>query len=332
MIDGLVSTIIPVYNRPERLREAVASVLEQDYRPIEIIIVDDGSTDGATWPAAQALAAAHAGVIRAVTQLNAGPGAARERGRLLAQGEFIQYLDSDDLLLPGKFARQVAGLRANADAGISYGLTVERRGDTGDERVTHHTEHISTSLVPTIFERRLWPTLTPLYRRTVTDAIGPWSARRILEDWDYDLRAGLLGVRLHYCAEPLAMVRLHGIDHAGLAWQSDPRAMRDRVQAYLDAVAYAAKATIPAASREIQQLVRSLFWMSREVGARGYAHEARALYSAARNAATPGSGLARSLRVYGVVARCVGWQAAGKLSAWLDHVKGSLLAQGDQSS
>ena len=187
-------------------------------------------------------------------------------------------------------------------------------------------------LLPVILADRIWHTITPLYRRSVTDAIGPWSPRRILEDWDYDFRAGLLGVELHYDPEPIAVHRFHGDEHAGLAWQNDPRAMRDRVQAYLDALPYAAKATIPLASPEMQHLVRSLFWMSREVGARGYAHEARALFSAARNAATPGSGLARSLRVYGMVARCVGWQVAGKLSAWSDHVKGSLLAQGDQSS
>src|SRR6266705_266036 len=92
MIEGLVSTIIPVYNRPAQMGEAVYSVLCQDYRPIEIVIVDDGSTDD-TPINAQALVDGHPDVIRVVRQANAGPGAAREEGRTLARGEFIQYLD-----------------------------------------------------------------------------------------------------------------------------------------------------------------------------------------------------------------------------------------------
>src|SRR5262245_3265283 len=100
-VEGLVSTIIPVHNRPALLREAVASVIAQTYRPVEIIIVNDGSTD-ATGREAEALAKTHS-EVRAIHRENGGPGAAREKGRLAARGEFIQYLDSDDLLLPTKF-------------------------------------------------------------------------------------------------------------------------------------------------------------------------------------------------------------------------------------
>src|SRR6516162_5891082 len=113
LVEGLVSTIIAVHNRPLLLREAVASVLAQTYRPIEIIIVNDGSTDE-TGREAEALAVIHP-EVRAIHRENGGPGAARETGRLVAQGEFIQYLDSDDLLLPSKFERQVAGLRQRSD-------------------------------------------------------------------------------------------------------------------------------------------------------------------------------------------------------------------------
>src|SRR5215475_1428390 len=107
--EGLVSTIIPVFNRFVVLHEAVASVLAQTYRPIEIIVVNDGSTDE-TGREAEALAEAHS-ELRVIHRENGGPGEARETGRRAARGEFIQYLDSDDLLLPTKFALQVAGLR-----------------------------------------------------------------------------------------------------------------------------------------------------------------------------------------------------------------------------
>jgi glycosyltransferase involved in cell wall biosynthesis len=93
LVEGLVSTIIPVYNRPALLREAVVSVLAQTYRPVEIIVVDDGSTDE-TGHEAEALAEAHP-EVHTIHQENGGPGAAREMGRLAASGEFIQYLDSD---------------------------------------------------------------------------------------------------------------------------------------------------------------------------------------------------------------------------------------------
>src|SRR5882672_3604168 len=118
---GLVSTIIPVYNRAAMLCEAVASVLAQTYRPVEIIIIDDGSTDDT--PATIAgLAAAHP-EIRTHRIANSGPGTAREEGRKLARGEFIQHLDSDDLLPPRRFELLVAALHAHPDAGVAYGMS-----------------------------------------------------------------------------------------------------------------------------------------------------------------------------------------------------------------
>ena len=119
MHEGLVSTIIPVFNRAELLREAVLSVLGQEYRPIEIIIIDDGSTD-CTADVADELENENPGIIRVLHIRNSGPGSAREAGRRLANGEFIQYLDSDDVLLPEKFVLQVAGLKGNLEFAISY--------------------------------------------------------------------------------------------------------------------------------------------------------------------------------------------------------------------
>src|SRR5437016_1531203 len=101
------------------LREAVASVLAQTYRPIEVIVADDGSTDD-TPAVCRELAEQYPEVVRWTSQTNAGPGRARETGRGLARGEFIQYLDSDDLLGPRKFECQVAALRKRPDCGVAY--------------------------------------------------------------------------------------------------------------------------------------------------------------------------------------------------------------------
>jgi glycosyltransferase involved in cell wall biosynthesis len=297
-------------------------VLAQDWRPIEIIIVDDGSTDeGATLAAAQQLATERPDIIRVFSQANAGPGAARELGRQQARGEFIQYLDSDDLLLPGKFSAQIQGLRDDRLAGISYGLTLERDEATGQERPTHGTQIPHEALRPAIWAERIWPTLSPLYRRSVTDAIGPWKPRRILEDWDYDLRAALLGVRLHYVPRPVAIVRMHGEGHAGRAWQHDARAMADRVQAYLDVAALAHQAKAPGETPELARLGRTLFWMAREAGALGLVSQAQALYAEARHLLGDNPQAARRLRLYGAAARALGWGRAGALSRLIDRLR-----------
>ena len=94
MIEGLVSTIIPVFNRAAMLREAVGSVLAQSWRPIEIVIVDDGSTDD-TPRAAEALRAEHPDIIRVLHRRNQGPGAARQAGLESAAGEFVQFLKTE---------------------------------------------------------------------------------------------------------------------------------------------------------------------------------------------------------------------------------------------
>ena len=98
---ALVSVIIPTYNRARFLKEALESVLAQTYRPLEIIVVDDGSTD-------ETPRVVTAFSVRHVRGPRRGVVAARNRGILLARGEFLAFLDSDDLWLPEKISRQVA--------------------------------------------------------------------------------------------------------------------------------------------------------------------------------------------------------------------------------
>ena len=118
IVPGLVSTIIPVKNRADMLRRAVDSVLAQTWRPVEIIISDDGSDDD-TRELGPALVAAHPGVVHYIWNPNRGAGVAREAGRQLARGEFIQYLDSDDTLWSRKFEVQIAALRAQPECGAA---------------------------------------------------------------------------------------------------------------------------------------------------------------------------------------------------------------------
>src|ERR1700759_5583665 len=177
-IPSLVSTIIPVHDRPVMLREAGESVLAQTYRPVEIVIVDDGSTDD-SGAVGEELAVAHPDIVTVIHQANRGVGLAREAGRLAVRGEFVQHLDSDDLLLPRKFELQVAGLRERPDCGVSYGWT--RWQST--EGIFEHApwkrtgERIET-MFPSFLESRWWDTSTPLYRASLIPEAGPWAALR----------------------------------------------------------------------------------------------------------------------------------------------------------
>src|SRR5215211_7754034 len=149
-VEGLVSTIIPVHNRPLLLRQAFESVLAQTYRPIEIIIVDDGSTDD-TPQSIAALATRYSSIVRHLRIVNGGPGAAREAGRVVASGEFIQYLDSDDLLLPRKFELQIGGLRAHPECGVAYGKThYYTRGHSPNGKAWKRTGELIETMFPSM--------------------------------------------------------------------------------------------------------------------------------------------------------------------------------------
>ena len=111
----LVSVIIPCYNADRWIDEAIQSALNQTYSPVEVIVVDDGSSDG-SWKKIQEFGSR----VIAETGPNRGGSAARNRGFVLSRGDYIQFLDADDYLLPKKIPRQVAFLEASG-ADVVYG-------------------------------------------------------------------------------------------------------------------------------------------------------------------------------------------------------------------
>lgn len=108
-----VSVIIPTYNRGWIIKEAIDSVLAQDFKDFELIVVDDGSTDNTL-----EILNSFQYDIKVLRQSNHGVSAARNRGIAAASGHFIAFLDSDDLWLPRKLARQVDFFNSNPDAYI----------------------------------------------------------------------------------------------------------------------------------------------------------------------------------------------------------------------
>lgn len=316
-IPGLASVIIPVHNRPSLVQEAVASVLAQTYRPLEIWVVDDGSTDDT--PAVLArLARDHPQMIQVIRQTNQGPGLAREAGRRRARGEFLQYLDSDDLLMPCKLELQVQALRQMPDADVCYGKTRHYRfGESAMDVADRRTGERIDRMFPEFLVTRFWNTVTPLYRRRVTDKAGPWAGLRQEEDWEYDCRIALHGGRLCYCDAFLADQRrgtAGGIRHA---WTWSSEAFRDRVQARMLIYQHARAAGVTVHDPAMQHFARGLFLLARQAGVAGLADEAKQLFYASRTVFEEAGIQRLDYRLYGITARLLGWRWVGVLASKL---------------
>ena len=317
---ALVSTIIPVHDRPQLLEEAVASVLGQSYRPLEIVIVDDGSTDD-TVRVVDRIAAEHPGTVRAFHVARGGPGRARETGRRAARGEFLQYLDSDDVLVEGKFASQVAALQADPDAGVAYGWTAYRSdGSHGEDRPWKRTGERIERMFPSFLQSRWWGTSTPLYRRSVTDAVGPWSNLWNEEDWEYDCRVAALDVRLAYVPSFVSIQRDHGGTRLSRAVSSDPEKLKNRARAHALILDHARRAGIGPRTPEMEHFARELFLLSRQCGAAGLSEESRELAGLARSASR-GGGRGLDVWFYSRLAGILGWRRLGRLASGLDRLR-----------
>ena len=326
-LEGLVSTIIPVYNRAIFLRQAVESVLHQTYRPIELILVDDGSTDN-TAKAIADLVASHPSEIRSVRIANSGPGCAREQGRLLANGEFIQYLDSDDELLPCKFEVQVKALRENPDCGVAYGKTrlVDFEGKV--LKAPFKLSGVAIDyLFPSLLVDRWWNTLTPLYRREVCDAVGPWPPMWMAEDWMYDARVGALGTKLVFCDEFVADYRTHSDPR--LTGQLSPRALINFCQLVPELHRCAIAAGVTSDCSEMRHLARWAFSLCRLSAQSGEIALARDCLDTAVAATSPNAN-SLDLRTYKWLSNILGWKRVGIWSSRARKMVGRSVGSGTQ--
>jgi len=313
----LVSVIIPVYNRAAMLREAIASVLSQSYRPIEVIIVNDGSTDDTTGTADE-LTQMHK-EVQVIHTSNKGPGHAREIGRQAARGEFIQYLDSDDLLLDRKLEVQVRGLKLNPDCGVAYGKTRFRYIDgTAAPGAWKGSGAKTATMFPSFLMARWWDTPTPLYRSKVCAQAGAWTDLKLEEDWEYDCRIAALGVRLHYCDMFVAEVRDHQNQRLCKGIALDPTRLSERARAHRLIFSHARRAGIDETSVEMQHFARELFLLSRQCGAAGLEHDSIELFSLSRKAAGASRADGIDYTAYRLMARVFGWSSLGKLACYSD--------------
>lgn len=203
-----VSVIIPVFDAARTLARALDSVLAQEHRPLEIVIVDDGSSDASPAIAAD-YAQRHPDLVRVLRQDNAGPARARNRGIAEATGDLLAFNDADDVWLPGKLAAQVAIMAAEPD--VDYTICAFKNvADDGFELAAWAVRKEGPDALPGFVFQAM------LARRRAFDRIGVLDeAMRWAEDTDWFLRAHDLGLRLHKVDDIMVLRHIHDRNLSG---------------------------------------------------------------------------------------------------------------------
>jgi len=209
----LVTIIIPTYNYAEYVIEAVVSAIGQTYRPIEIIVVDDGSQDNTREVLAEFI---NAGKIHYIYQDNKGLAAARNTGLRSSGGEYISFLDADDLMDEKKIEIQAMHLDQNPECGVSFS-DFRFFKDNDLSNLMNPPYHHSCELTFRDFIRgHFMPVHTTLVRQEVFKKVGYFDeSLRKCEDSDLWIRAMVAGIRFFYIDQVLAFYRLHGRQMVG---------------------------------------------------------------------------------------------------------------------
>ena len=206
----MVSVIIPTYNRAEYISETIASVHNQDYAgKIEIIVIDDGSTDGTAVLLEELQATIPS--LKVIRTKNSGVSSARNKGMSEVKGDFIQFLDSDDLIAPTKFSKQIKLLEENKTCGLCYCIIASFEKDPSQTiKIFPGSDILHTEILPAFLTSVQWQTSAPLYRRSACEEIGDWNQDlSCWEDWEYGCRAGLAGIKPVFCNETFVFLREH---------------------------------------------------------------------------------------------------------------------------
>jgi len=201
----LLSVVIPTYNRADYIAETIESVLQQTYDNIEVIVIDDGSTDNTAQ-----LVKPFGRKVRYVRQENAERGASRNHGLRLASGDYIAFLDSDDLWLPDKAADGIGFLEANPAVGLLCTDAFEIDGE-GKERRVLRARGYSGQVTGKLLQNNFVIMPTHLARRSVVRHIGGFREERELsgsEDWEMWVRLSLVA-EFAYIPEVTAKYRVH---------------------------------------------------------------------------------------------------------------------------
>jgi glycosyltransferase involved in cell wall biosynthesis len=224
----LVSILIPAYNAQEWIGDTIQSALSQTWSNKEIIIVDDGSTDQ-TLSVARQYASKSVSVI---TQPNQGAAAARNNAFSVSWGDYIQWLDADDLLAPDKIAKQLAALNDSSSKrtllSSAFGSFAYRTSHARFTPTALWCDLATTEWLLRSMEQNLYIQTTAwLVSRELTEAAGPWDVRLSLDDdGEYFFRVILASDGVRFVPEARAYYRRLGqgclshLDPSNKKWES----------------------------------------------------------------------------------------------------------------
>jgi len=216
----LVSIIVPTHNYGSLIGETLISVQCQTFTRWECIIIDDGSTDDTAEVVASI---AHRDPrVRYLLQANRRQAAAKNTGLANARGEYVQFLDADDLIESRKLERQVAYLEEHPEVDIVYGgVRYFRTHDTNERLYSMGTDNApwmpcvsgaGREVLKALVRDNIIVINSPLIRRSIVHEVGHFDVRLPpAEDWDYWLRCALAGAYFQFAdiEETLALVRIH---------------------------------------------------------------------------------------------------------------------------
>ncbi|MDB5078680.1 MAG: hypothetical protein JWP00_604 [Chloroflexi bacterium] len=208
--DPLVSVIIPCYNSRQWVGQAIDSVLNQTYPNIEIIVVDDGSTDGVAGYIKTNYYST--GQVRYFYQSNGGVSRARNYGLKQARGAFISFLDADDWLLPEKVARQVSFLQKHPDYQVAYcdyWCSYDNEGSLELPAGGRLIKGVSGQILPELLAGTVVIMHAAMLRRECLEITGGFKEDLVYaEDWEFWLRLAGMGFRYWFMPQREVVYRL----------------------------------------------------------------------------------------------------------------------------
>ena len=322
---GLVSVIITAYNRDLLLKESLESIYRQTYRDIEILLIDDFSFPPLEMVIASTISSSPFPISILRTDENLGAGAARETGRKNAHGDFIQYLDSDDLLAPNKLERQVQGLADNPDCDISYGRTIMFKNNPpkdinarGCDSYVRTLEH-HDKMLPALLNGRLWATTTPLYRTSLINKVGPWLPLRICEDLEYEYRLGTYSRGLHYVTDTVAMVREHPARLVNNI--QEIAGLEDHVTCYVSVLKNLEAQSVELDFKKNQKFSINIFFLARKAASLGRGEDMRILITGFLKINNLSWKRYFTAKIFSLFTRVLGAKQAGQISDVIETFK-----------
>lgn len=299
------------------------SVLLQSYPIIEVIIIDDGSIDD-TIETIRNLVAKWPKTVVAFSQYNSGPGSARELGVKRSSGELIQFLDSDDILLPRKLEEQVRALEDHPHAGICYGLSFQADHSFNPPLLIgpiRSTGEEILSLFPKLLNERWWTTSSPLYRRKLVVSIGPWKNLLNEEDWEFDARAGKSHTLTRWISIGCSIRRINlEINHLSSGGSTDKAKITNRVIAKHLLYEHAKSAGIKNTSAEMVLFARECFLISRQCAEIDLERQSQLMFQLSRRVSSHCKMIRIDMLIYWLCGNVLGWVRTGKLAARIRRI------------